>query len=184
MDKPSSLGIAHVALTLQVTIAPERLDALLTEADKAIGQTLAQQVDTVVRSGKLGYYPALDYFAGQAGVDAGLLDNIKSLAATIRKRVKRDVQSALWPVFSSVKVERATSPAFALPRITPAQADARDQLARHYFPNRVRLELRLGSFDKQQRLENVEKFSAQKVVRNLREVFESVDVTDARRLPD
>ncbi len=182
MDNPPALGIAHVALTLQVVIAPERLEALLTETDKSIGRLLAERVDRLVRSEKLGYYPALDFLAAHAGFDPGLLDNLKSLAATIRKRVKREVQTVLWPVFSSVKIERATSLAFTLPHITLSQPDARERLAQHYFPNVVRLELRLGSFDKQVRLEDVEKFSAQKVIRNLRDVFESVDVTDSRRL--
>jgi hypothetical protein len=106
----------------------------------------------------------------------------KALAAQIRKRVKREVQTLLWPVFSSVRIERATSLAFTLPRMTPAQPDALEKLAQHYFPNSVRLELVLTTLDKQHRLEEVENFSEQKVMRNLRDAFESVSVSATRRL--
>ena len=182
MDNSRTLGIVPVALTLQVVMAPERLDALLNEAEKNIGRSLAGRVDTIVRSEKHGYYPALDYFEGHAGMQPELLVMVKTLAAQIRKRAKRDVLTHLWPVFSSVHIERATTLAFTMPRVTPAQPDALVRLAQHYFPNTVRLELVLTTLDKQHRLDEAENFSSQKVIRNLREVFESVNVTTTRRL--
>jgi hypothetical protein len=184
MDNSRTLGIVPVALTLQVVMAPERLDAQLNEAEKQIGRALAARIDAIVRNEKHGYFPALDYFEGHAGVEPELLAMVKTLAAQIRKRVKRDVLTHLWPVFSSVHVERATTLAFTLPRVTPSQPDALAKLAQHYFPNAVRLELVLSTLDKQHRLEDVEKFSSDKAVRNLREVFESVYVTATRRLSD
>jgi hypothetical protein len=184
MDDSRTLGIVPVALTLQVVMAPERLDAQLNEAEKQIGRVLAARIDAIVRSEKHGYYPALDFFEGHAGVPPDLLAMAKTLAAQIRKRVKRDVLTHLWPVFSSVHIERATSLAFTLPRVTPFQPDALARLAQHYFPNAVRLELVLTTLDKQHRLDEAEKFSSQKVVRNLRDAFASVTVTATRRLTD
>mgnify|MGYP003423237465 FL=1 len=182
MDSSRTLGIVPVALTLQVVMAAERLSALLNEAEKNIGRSLAERVDTIVRNEKYGYYPALDFFEGHVGMEPELLVQVKTLAAQIRKRVKRDVQTHLWPVFSSVHIERATTLAFTLPRMTPAQPDALARLAQHYFPNAVRLELVLTTLDKQHRLDEAEKFSSDKVVRNLRDAFESVSVTATRRL--
>jgi hypothetical protein len=184
MDDSRTLGIVRVALTLQAVMARERLDAQLNEAEKQIGRVLAERIDTIVRSERHGYYPALDYFEGHAGVEPELLVMVKTLAAQIRKRVKRDVLTHLWPVFSSAHVERATTLAFTLPRVTPAQPDALARLAQHYFPNAVRLELVLTTLDKQHRLDEVEKFSSQKVVRNLRDAFELVTVATTRRLTD
>jgi hypothetical protein len=184
MDKPGTLGLVPVALTIQVVMAPERLEAQLNTAERSLGRTLAERVDAIVRVEKIGYYPALDFFEDHPGMDPDLIGMVKSLAAQIRKRVKRDVLTHLWPVFSSVQVERATSLAFTLPRVTPAQPDALARLAQHYFPNAVRLELVLTTLDKQHRLEEVEQFSSSKVVRNLRDAFESVNVTATRRLSD
>jgi len=182
MDNSRTLGIVPVALTLQVVLAAEKFAALLNAAEKNVGHSLAERVDAIVRTEKHGYYPALDYFEGHAGVEPELLAMVKTLAAQIRKRVKRDVQTHLWPVFSSVHIERATTLAFTLPRVTPAQPDALARLAQHYFPNVVRLELVLTTLDKQHRLDEAEKFSSQKVVRNLRDAFVSVSVTTTRRL--
>jgi len=184
MDKPGSLGLVPVALTIQVVMAPERLEAQLNTAERSLGRTLAERVDAIVRSGKLGYYPALDFFEDHPDMDPELIGMVKTLAAQIRKRVKREVQTHLWPVFSSVQIERATTLAFTLPRIKPAQPDALARLALHYFPNAVRLELVLTTLDKQHRLEEAEKFSSSKVVRNLRDAFESVSVTATRRLTE
>ncbi len=155
-DSPRGLGIARVALTLQLTIAPEKLEALLREADRQLAVALAARVDAWVRDRKLGYYPALEFLVAQ-GV-------------------------CLWPVFSSVQIERAQSMAFLLPRVTPGKPDAARLLAQHYFPNAVRLELALATLDKLNRLEDVIAFSEQKVVRNLRDAFEAVSVSAARRI--
>jgi len=182
MDNPGTLGIVPVALTIQVVLAPEQLGALSNAAERSIGRTLAERVDAIVRAQRLGYYPALDYFEDHPDMDPALIGTVKALAAQIRKRVKREVQKHLWPVFSSVQIERATTLAFTLPRVTPAQADALARLAQHYFPNTVRLELVLTTLDKQHRLDEAEKFSSSKVVRNLRDAFESVSVTATRRL--
>jgi hypothetical protein len=184
MDSPRGLGIARVALTLQVTIAPARLDALLREADKQLASRLAERVDAWVRNEKLGYYPALDFLASQGVIGAEEFEALRALAATVRKRVKRDVQTRLWPVFSSVHMERAQSLAFLLPRLTPGKPEAVPLLARHYFPNVVRLELLLSSLDKHSRLEDVAGITEQKVVRNLREDFETVTVSATRRVED
>lgn len=182
MDSPGSLGIVPVALTIQVVMAPERLETLLSAAERNLGRTLAERVEAIVRAEKLGYYPALDFFEDHPDMDPELISMVKALAAQIRKRVKREVQTHLWPVFSSVQIERATTLAFTLPRMTPAQPDALVRLAQHYYPNAVRLELVLTTLDKQYRLEEAEKFSSNKVVRNLRDAFESVSVTATRRL--
>ena len=184
MDNAGTLGIVPVALTVQVTLATQRLEALLSTAERSLGQILAERVQAVVAAQRLGHYPALDFFEGHPDMDPALIVTAKALAAQIRKRVKREVQTQLWPVFSSVRIERATTLAFTLPRMTPAQPDALARLAQHYFPNTVRLELVLTTLDKQHRLEAAEEASANKVVRNLREAFESVTVTATRRLND
>ncbi len=182
MDNAGSLGIARVALTVQVTVARERLDPLLRETDKLLSDVIAERVDTWVREQKLGYYPALEFLVDQGVVQNDEFESLRTLAATIRKRAKRDVQTQLWPIFSSVHIERAQSLAFMLPRITPGRPDAKAELSRHYFPNAVRLELLLSSLDKLHRLEDVSGHSEQKVMRNLLDHFESVAVSATRKI--
>jgi len=180
MVNPKGLGIARVALTLQVTIAPSRLDALLRDADKELAGVIADRVDTWVREHKTGYYPALDFLVDQGAVTAEHYEALRALAALIRKRVKRDVQAHLWPVFSAVHIERAQSLCFLMPHFKAGKTELPDELTRHYFPNNVRLELVLTSLDKPHRLSDAVGLTEHKVVRNLLDVFESVTVSAAR----
>lgn len=181
MESTRGLGIVQVALRVQVELAPDRLHAVLSEADRRIGHDLAVCVDRIVREEGLGYYPAIEYFDGHPGVEAALIERVKDVAAQIRKRVKREVQTHLWPVFSSLQIEQAESLAFTLPRISPARKDSLDRLAAHLFPNRVRLDLILATLDKHARLEEAESITSTKAVRNLRDVFASVEVSAVRR---
>lgn len=182
MDNSRGLGIARVALTVQVTISPDRLDALLRESDKAIGDVLASIVDAGVRERGLGYYPALEFLVHEGIVPPEQFDALRTLAAVIRKRVKRDVQTLLWPIFSGVQIERAHTVAFQLPRHRPGRPESQSDLSRHYFPNVVRLDLVLSSLDKPNRLEDAAGISEHKVMRNLLDHFESVSVSAVRRL--
>ncbi len=181
MESSRGLGIAQVALRVQVEVAPDRLHAILSEADRRIGRDLAMHVGRIVREANLGYYPAIGYFEGHPGVDAALIDLLKEVAARIRKRAKREVQTHLWPVFSSLQIEQAESLAFTMPHIPFYAKDALDRLAEHLFPNRVRLDLVLATLDRHARLEEAESITSTKVMRNLREVFASVEVSAVRR---
>ena len=91
MVNPGTLGVVPVALTIQVTMAPERLEALLGAAERNLGRTLAERVQSIVRADRLGYYPALDFFEDHPDMDPALIGAVKALAAQIRKRVKREV---------------------------------------------------------------------------------------------
>lgn len=184
MKSSRGLGIVQVALRVQVEIAADRLSAILSGADHRIGLDLAANVDRIVREEGLGYYPAIEYFVGHAGMDAARVDHLKDVAARIRKRVKREVQTHLWPVFSGLQIEQAESLAFTLPRIPFSANDALDRLAVHLFPNRVRLDLILSTLDKHARLEEAESITSTKVMRNLRDVFASVEVSAVRRSED
>jgi len=182
VDSPRGLVLARVALTMQVSLSPEKLEALLGAADRSLGERLALLVDQWVREHETGYYPALEFLASQGAVPPDLYESLRHLAATLRKRVKRDVQTRLWPVFSSVHIERAQSLAFQLPHPRPGRPHAIADLARHYFPNVVRLDLVLSSLDKPHHLEDVVRMSEQKALRNLLDHFETISVTTARRL--
>ena len=50
MDNQGSIGIVPVALTIQVVMAPERLESLLSAAQKNLGRTLAERVEVIVRA--------------------------------------------------------------------------------------------------------------------------------------
>ena len=182
MTSPRSVVIARIALTLHIVVKPSYLKQHLGAIAANLGTDLAKAVDTVARENRLGYFPALDYFADRSDLDPKLLAMATDLAKTVRDHVRREVQHHLVPFFSQVVVKRITSPAFSLPRVNPQQADALEALARHYFPNSVRFDLVVSSVERGSKLENLEKAVTRRALWNLRDHFEHVEVTDARVL--
>lgn len=182
MTNPRSVVVARIALTLHIVVTPTFLKQYLGGLGANLGSDLAKAVAAVTREHHLGYFPALDYFTDQPGVDANLLATAVDLAKTLRAAVRRDVQRFLVPFFSQVVVKRITSPAFSLPRVTPQQVDAMEALARHYFPDTVRLDLVVSSVERGSQLENLEKAATRRALWNLRDHFLLVEVTDARVL--
>ncbi len=182
MINSRSIIIARIALTLHIVVTPSYLKQHQGAIAASFGGDLAKAVDAFVRERHLGYFPALDYFVDQPSVDPKLLAAATDLARMVRDSVRREVQHHLVPFFSQVVIKRITSPAFMLPRVSLHQADALEALARHYFPNSVRLDLVASSVERGPKVENLEKAAARRALWNLRDHFEHVEVTDARVL--
>ncbi len=182
MSSTRSVVIARIAMALHIVAPPVYLKQHLGAMSASLGTDLARAVDAVVRNQHLGYFPALEYFADRPGMDAKLMTTAIDLANAVRRHVRREVQQHLVPFFSQVVIKRITSPAFTLPRVSTHQADALEALARHYLPNSVRLDLVLSSVEKGSGLDNLDKAATRRVLWNLRDYFERVDVTDARVL--
>ena len=96
------------------------------------------------------------------------------------RATQKEVRKNLLPIFSSVTVKRASSPAFTLPRVSCTQPDVLDALARHYYPGAVRLDLVVSSVERGPDMTLMDKITRRKLLWNLRDYFEQVEVVDAR----
>lgn len=182
MNNPHAVSIGRVALGLRLTVAPALLRERLGDDAAQLGERLAAAVHATVRSEKLGYYPALDYFYQRPGVDPGLLQLADQTAAFVRDYVSEKVLEYLQPVFSTVQIQRLQLASAALPGVRPAQPDALEALALHYLPNTVKLELLVTSLHKGEPPPGAEKIAAQKLKWWLRSPFGVVEITDARAM--
>jgi len=141
-------------------------------------------VDVFARRERLGYYPALDYFQGNAGLDPHLLRAAREMGDAVAAHVRAVAAETLWPVFSQVRVTRTQVAAFTMPRVSMSAPDAPNALAAHYLPNRVRLELDLAAIEKGAPPEGIERFFGTKAMRNLMDRFETVEVAVTQRTED
>ncbi len=180
MTHPRAIHIVKTALSLRVRVALSLLQERLGELAAGAGADLAVQIDALVRAEKLGYYPALDFFAQREGIDRGLLAAHEQAARFVREHVEKEVRARLWPAFSHVRVVNTQSPAFALPSVRPSQPEAVAALAQHYTPALVKVDLVVSSLKKGAAGEGAERAAAQQARWWLRECFESVEVSDAR----
>lgn len=181
MTPPRSVVVARIALALHIMVTADFLRRQLGARATTLGMDLARVVDAAVQAQHLGYYPALDYFAGRPEVPPALLTTAEDLAKTVRNALRPEIQQHLIPFFSQVVIRRIISPAFTLPRISPQQADALEALARHYSPGGVRIDLEVSSVERGP-VENLETVAARRALWNLRDHYEWVEVTDARVL--
>jgi len=142
------LYMATVALTVRLRLSEEVMASYLPASPQVVGEEVAQAVQAIVRTQKLGYFPALEYFRAEEGIDEGLLDAVDHIAWLATSVVREEVRRRLRPVFASVRFSALQSTAFTLPPVRPGQPRAMELLARHYTPDTVKADLLLDLVQK------------------------------------
>ena len=169
--------LQQLLATLRVSLDEQVLSQHIPSSPMIVGEELANQVHGYVKLHKLGYYPALEYFQTQGGVDADLLEAAESIAWILTKLIREEVQRKLRPVFSSVRFQAVQTQAFIMPPVRYGSANAVYDLARHYAPNSVKLDLLLSIIRRQQVKEGMEAFVRRALQHWLVDSFESVAVS-------
>ena len=175
-----SLHFTRVGLTVRGQLPRDALEQYLPAPLDSLGLQLANQIDDYVKKNKLGYYPALDFFKQQDGVDNYLLDAVDQVAQIAVTMTKDEVTRILTPVFSSVRVESVGSMAYSLPTVRPGQKDAIQQLALHYIPDVVKFELFVTMLQRHESEPGIENGAKKIAWRWLKDAFEDMEVTAAR----
>lgn len=177
-----NLNLAKVAVSVMVQIPEQVFERHVPSSPRVVGQALAEAVMACERAQGLGYYPALDFFQEQGGVEPELLNAAENIAWLGTSLVREEVAIRLRSVFSSVTFQSVYCPAFTMPTVRPGQPDAVNRLARHFTPDRVKLDLRLTSFRKQANEEGFDRLAEHMLYRWLKDSFEEIRVTSVRSL--
>jgi hypothetical protein len=177
----AAIRVAEVALTLVIRIAYEVLEQRLAASPRVVGDALASQVQAYARREGLGYYPALEFFQHQGGIDPELLSAAQNIAWYACEWVCEQIRVRLRAPFSSVSIDTVQSLAFTMPSVRSQQPNAFEALAAHYAPNRVRVHIRVSNIVKGEP-QGMDKFARQMALRWLKDRFESVQVIDSRML--
>ncbi len=173
-----------VLVGLEVQLHEDLLSRHLPGSANIIGQTLAQMADQYVRQNKTGYYPAIDFFKTLPSMDKGVFESANQLAWLASKLVRETIQKKLRPLFASVHFQSVQTLAFALPRVRPNQADCIEQLAKHYTPDTVKVELVLTLMRRDSAIKDdrVESYTRKMLFRWLRPSFATVVITNSKIL--
>jgi hypothetical protein len=178
----ASLHIAKIALTIKAKLPREALQQHFPAPVETLGEELAQQVTDYVSQESLGYFPALEYFQEHGGVENYLLDAAAQMSLLTVTMAKQEVSRILQPLFSSVRVGTVQSLAYTMPSVRPAQPQARQLLAEHYLPDKVKFEVVVTLLQKTVPESGIENAARQIALRWLDEIFQEVEVTSARLL--
>jgi len=167
--------------TVRIKLAEEVVLQHSPSSPVIIGHELAQQIHEYVVQHEMGYYPALDYFAneltGQDGLDPDLIDATESMSWLVCRLVRNEFQSRLRQVFSSVKFQTVQTIAYTMPAVRFGAANALHDLAVHFTPLSVKLELVLSRISKGEGDEGAEEFIHNAIQQWLKDSFEFVEVS-------
>lgn len=175
-----------VLITLDVQLKPASLQQHLPGSASVIGKALASMADDYVRENKTGYYPAIDFFKTLDYVDPDLITSAEQVAWLVSKLARETIQVKLRPIFSSVQFQSIQTLAFSMPKVRPNQADALEQLAKHYTPDSVKIELIVTMMRRDSEVQDnrAEPYARKMMFRWLESAFESVEVTSSKALKD
>ena len=173
-----------VLLILDVQLKADELQQYLPCSANIIGQTLAQIAIEYERENKTSYYPAIDFFKTLDGVDPDLIASAEQVAWLVSKLARQTIQKRLRPIFSSVQFQSIQTLAFSMPKIRPNRSDVAEQLAKHYTPDSVKIELVLTMMRRDSEAEDdrAEPYARKMMFRWLESEFESVEITGSKAL--
>ena len=132
-----------VLLGLQVQLPESSLGRYLPCSPEVIGTALAELAVSFEAENHSGYYPAIDFFKTRKEVDKDLIESAEQVAWLSSKLARETIQKQLRPIFSSVQFRSLQTLAFSMPKIRPNQPDAKTELARHYTPDTIKIELQV-----------------------------------------
>jgi hypothetical protein len=173
-----------VLIGLNVQLKQSVLSEHLPCSADIIGKTLAQIAIEYEKENHSGYYPAIDFFKTRDSVDPDLITSAEQLAWLVSKLARGTIQSRLRPIFSSVQFQSIQTLAFSMPRVRPNKPDVFEQLARHYTPDTVKLELILTMMRRDSEAQDgrAQPYARKMMFRWLESEFESIEVTGSKAL--
>ncbi|MDD3448677.1 MAG: hypothetical protein PHF72_06560 [Gammaproteobacteria bacterium] len=176
----TQIHIARVALILQLTVPAAVYAQHLAASPEVVGGELARQVDAYARANRLGYYPALDFFRRQGGIDPELIQAADDIAWFSGQYARSEITRRLRGVFSTVAMESVTPQAFSMPAVRPGRPNALVDLARHYTPDTLRVELRLSMIHRDPEAGGMDRLAVRQALRMLGTGVGTVEVINAR----
>jgi hypothetical protein len=173
-----------VLVTIDIQLKPDDLQPYLPCSADIIGKTLADIAEEYARENRTGYYPAIDFFKTLDNVDPDLIASAEQVAWLVSKLAREIIQSKLRPIFSSVHFQSIQTLAFSMPRVRPGQADAKQLLAKHYTPDKVKVELVLTMMRRDSEVQDnrAEPYARKMMFRWLESAFASIEVTSSKAL--
>lgn len=160
-------------------MADRDLEQHLAATPSIVGVELANQVFQYERQHRLGYYPAIDFFQQQGGVDKDLLNALQNISWVATSLVRDEIRTRLRSVFSNIQFETIQTLAFTLPAVRPSNPNALHELNNHYSATVVKVSLIATLIQKTQNTDSIENLAKNMVYRWLKEHFREIEVTSA-----
>ena len=177
------LNLSRIAVSLQVKMPAEAIEQHSAASPYIVGEQLARQVAAYVQHERLGYYPALEYFRNVEAIDPDLLEAAESISWLVCGLVQQELKTRLRGVFSNLKIESIQTVAYTMPAIRPGSSNALHDLAQHYTPVQVRINLVVTSIRRHDNDQDVAiKLARHQICRWLKDHFAALEITSIHDL--
>jgi len=177
-----ALNFINLAINFKVRLGEEAMQRHMSASPYVVGEELASQINAYAKQHQLGYYPAIDFFLQNGGVEQDLLDAAGNISWLITNLVREEVRVRLRPVFSSIKFESLQTQAFTMPTVRPGQNNAHQLLIDHYTPDQVKVNIIASLVRKQESTHEAEQMARHQICRWLKGRFESLEITNIQAI--
>ncbi|MBI3561491.1 MAG: hypothetical protein HY080_07230 [Gammaproteobacteria bacterium] len=174
------LQLSKVALGLRLQVPMEAIERHVAASPRVVGESIAQQVQHYATTQHLGYYPAIDFFLTQAGVDKELIDALENISWIVTGMVRNEIRIRMRPVFSTIQYEALSTLAFTMPTVRPGQNDALVLLSQHFTADVVKVNLNATLIQHFQDENFAEKMTSSLAYRWLQPHFTQMEVTSVK----
>lgn len=175
-----ALNFISMAVNFSVRLTEESMQRHLSASPYVVGNELANQISHYAQENKLGYYPAIDFFQQNGGVEQDLLDAVDNITWLVSNMVREEVKVRLRPVFSNIKFESLQSKAFTMPTVRPGQNNAMQNLAEHYTPDQIKVNLIATLLRKKENIHELEQLTRHLICRWLKDRFDKLEITNVQ----
>jgi len=178
----AEVRLKQYLVTLRVRVSEDALLQHSSSSPLVIGNELARQIHDYVSSHQMAYYPALDFFinnvARHDGLDPDLIDATDSMSWLLCRLVRYELQSKLRQAFSALKFQTVQTIAYTMPAVRYSSKNALYELAQHYSPLSLKLDMVLSLVDKELDNDEVHGFIENALHKLLKDSFESIEISN------
>jgi len=177
-----ALNFIKLAINFKVRLTEESMQRHLSASPYVVGEELAKQINTYTKDKALGYYPAIDYFQQNGGVEQDLLDAVGNISWLITNMVREEVRVRLRSVFSTIKFESLQTQAYTMPTVRPGQNNGYQMLVAHYTPDQVKVNIVASVVRKTENAYDAEQMARHQVCRWLKGRFDALEITNVQAI--
>lgn len=177
-----ALNFIKLAIHFTVRLTEDSMQRHMSASPYVVGEELARQISGYARDHELGYYPAIDFFQQNGGIEKDLLDAAGNISWLVTNMVREEVRIRLRSVFSSIKFESLQTRAYTMPGIRPGQNNAYQLLVDHYTPDQVRVNIIASLIRKRESTHEAELLARHQVCRWLKNRFENLEITNVQAI--
>jgi len=176
------LQFTTISLSMTVVVPEDALEQHIAASPTIITEEIVMAVKNYEQEHKLGYFPAIDFYINNGGVDSDLLDAMQSISWVVTTMVRNEIRIKMRPVFSKIKFDTIQSLSHTLPTVRISDENLTQKLMEHFNTMTVKVNLTATMIQKFSDTAAAEKLAKNLTYQWLKDSFSIVTVNSSKAL--